>query len=117
MTKFAESDGSLEIRQNAELAVLENSKWVDNVLWAQATVGFTVVVAKLAGVTEVEWQQVKINVSSVWLVFIVLTIAHLYTSLLLIKALRKFWHCSDIQNLFEFDHRERVRWGNWVSLI
>jgi hypothetical protein len=21
------------------------------------------------------------------------------------------------KNLFEFDHRERVRWGNWVSLI
>ena len=24
---------------------------------------------------------------------------------------------SDSKNLFEFDHRERVRWGNWVSLI
>jgi hypothetical protein len=24
---------------------------------------------------------------------------------------------SDSENLFEFDHRERVRWGNWVSLI
>src|ERR1700731_1595126 len=23
---------------------------------------------------------------------------------------------SDSKNLFEFDHRERVRWGNWVSL-
>jgi SCO1/SenC family protein len=24
---------------------------------------------------------------------------------------------SDSKNLFEFDHRERVRWGNWISLI
>ena len=24
---------------------------------------------------------------------------------------------SDSKNLFEFDHWERVRWGNWVSLI
>jgi hypothetical protein len=24
---------------------------------------------------------------------------------------------SDSKNLFGFGHRERVRWGNWVSLI
>src|SRR6202011_6394586 len=29
------------------------------------------------------------------------------------RAARK----SDSKNLFEFDHRERVRWGSWVSLI
>jgi hypothetical protein len=94
MGKNAKSK-SRETQEFAELAVIENSKWVDRVLWTQAAVGLTVVIGKFMGVTEFEWQHVKFNVSTAWFVFLLLTIAHLYASLLLIKSLRRFWDCSD----------------------
>src|SRR5262249_54412788 len=84
--------------ENAELAVIENLKWVDRVLWIMAGIGLTVFLAKLMGVDEVEWQNVKVGIFKAWFVVILLTIAHLYVSIMLLKSLKRYWHYSDAQS-------------------
>lgn len=81
--------------ENAELAVVENVKWVDRVIWTTGAVAATIFALKVTGVSTFEWEQISISTSSAWLVFLILTVAHFYTALLLIRALKVYWLLSD----------------------
>jgi len=72
-------------------AVVQNSKWVDKVLMSGFFASLSIVLLKLFGGETMKWLNVKLNLSHVWIVFLLLTCAHLYTTILLIKSIKRLW--------------------------
>jgi hypothetical protein len=79
-------------------AVLENSKWLDNVLMGGFLFSIVVVLLKILGQREVEWMDVKFNLENVWIVFCLFSIAHLYTEILLIRSIRPLWDKCNVED-------------------
>jgi len=81
--------------ENAESAVIENSKWVDGVLWSMLLAATAIILLKLIGKQDFKWQDVELNTSQAWVVFSILTLAHFYAAVLLLKSIRRVWQLSD----------------------
>jgi hypothetical protein len=81
--------------ENAELAVVENSKWVDSVLWSMLLAALATILLKIFGKQEFKWMDITVDTSFAWIVFSVLTLAHFYTALLLFRSIRSVWQFSD----------------------
>jgi len=75
-------------------AVTNNSKWVDKVLWGGLILAGTIVLLKLNNKTSFEWVDIEFNTHKAWLILSLFTLAHLYTTWLLIRAIIRFWTVS-----------------------
>ncbi|TIQ09296.1 MAG: hypothetical protein E5X57_19485 [Mesorhizobium sp.] len=73
----------------SKLAIIENTKWLNGVLWAQVLIALAIVGAKILGFDTFKWNDIEITERSAWLPFAVLTGAHLYCTILLIQSLRR----------------------------
>ncbi len=82
-------------QENAELAVVENAKWIDGILWSMCLVATALILLKALGKREFKWQDITFDTSMAWIVFSILTVAHLYSALLVIRSLRRLWPLAD----------------------
>lgn len=71
-------------------APVNNAKWIDRVLWAFAILGGTIVLLKFTKKNTFSWAGVEFDMNRAWIVFIFLTVAHLYTTLLFHLSVVKF---------------------------
>lgn len=85
------SDSKQEIVDRLSEGVIENSKWVNIVLTTAITLAGAIVLLKFTGVDQFEWFDVNFATDQAWFVFILLTIAHIYTSWLLEKSTYSLW--------------------------
>ena len=69
-------------------AVIENAKWVDNVIVAGISLAGIIVLIKMFGGSEIEWQGIKLSTDFGWLFFTFFTLAHAYTSWLFNLSIR-----------------------------
>lgn len=72
-------------------AVVHNADWVNRVLVSGTGIAGVVVLLKILGHSEFEWQDVKISVQGAWLVFTLFTFAHGYAAWLLIRSTHTLW--------------------------
>ena len=75
----------------AELAVSASMKWLDTVLFTGFALVFLTLFARFCGLQKLSWNGVDVNVDKVWLIFLLLTFAHLHTTNLLLKAYNRAW--------------------------
>jgi len=71
-------------------APINNATWIDRVLWAFVILGGTIVLLKLTNKRTFSWAGVEFDTHRAWIVFIFLTLAHLYTTLLFHVSTVKF---------------------------
>ena len=83
-------------------AVVENSKWIDKVLMSGFLVSLSIVILKLFYKETIKWMDVEFKLANSWIIFLLLTVAHLYTTILLTKSIKKLW------DKFTFDDRSFV---------
>jgi hypothetical protein len=66
-------------------AVVHNADWVNRVLVSGTSIAGVVVLLKILGHSEFEWQDVKISVQGAWMVFALFSVAHGYVAWLLVR--------------------------------
>ena len=78
-------------------AVISNSKWIDNVLWSGTIAAFVIILTRVFGGNTVSIPAAgfNINLDYAWLVISLITIAHLYTTILFVKSARSLWRISE----------------------
>jgi hypothetical protein len=81
----------------AELAVTENVKWLDKVVWVFCGGAGVVLLLKIVGRTKFKMWDVELDLNQAWVVFTILTIAHLYTTVLLVRSLKDYWAVVDVE--------------------
>jgi hypothetical protein len=74
-----------------QIAAIENARWLDKVLAAGTSLAGLIVLLKLTGATEFEWNSAKLSTDSAWVVFVLFSVAHLYTAWLFIRSLNVLW--------------------------
>jgi len=79
------------------LAAKANIKWVDGVLSVGVTVFGTIVLLKFLGANQVTLKGITINTSQAWIPALIFTVAHLYSTILLVGSLRSVWNHSSAE--------------------
>jgi hypothetical protein len=72
-------------------AIVSNSNWVDKVLFGGVILGGTVVLLKLAHKPTFKWGDVEFSTDKVWIVAVLFSLAHLYTTWLFVKSIHALW--------------------------
>jgi hypothetical protein len=72
-------------------AVVNNSNWVNKVLIAGEVLAGTIILLKLTGKTTFKWGDVEINTDKAWIIFLLFSLAHVYTAWLFIKSIHELW--------------------------
>src|SRR5258708_32538438 len=88
----------MEKRDLLKVSVLYNSKWVYKVLMSGFLVSLTILILKLFNKETIKWMDIEFKLSQSWIIFLLLTLAHLYTSILLIGSIKKLWKNSTIED-------------------
>jgi hypothetical protein len=73
------------------LAVKENAKWVNTVLAVGVPLFGAIVLLKFLGATKFTWEHITIGTSQAWIAAVIFTVAHLYSTILLVRSLRVVW--------------------------
>lgn len=60
--------------------VIEDAKWVDNILTAGTALAGIIVVLKILSINTVVWNGITVSLSNAWVIFLLLAIAHIYTA-------------------------------------
>lgn len=75
-------------------AIIENIKWLDKVLWTGFSLGMIVIGLKILGYEKFEWETIEFKMEFAWIVFIILTIAHAYVTVLILQTVKELWSNS-----------------------
>lgn len=74
-------------------ALIENVKWLNTIIWTATIAVTSILILKLLGKTEFKWSGLDITISldQSWIVFVLLTVAHLYVAMLTVRSARDIW--------------------------
>jgi hypothetical protein len=95
-------------------AVINNSKWIDRVLWGLLLTQGTIILIKLAGKSTFVWGGVEFNTNKAWAILSLVTIAHLYVTVLFHTAAVKFAERSSDYERHEVFERITTSGGLFV---
>jgi hypothetical protein len=72
--------------------VVSTAEWINKILAFSLLLAVTLFIAKLLDVTEIEIAQLDVPIQFAWIAFVVLTVAHLYATLVFVtKCARLFF--------------------------
>lgn len=77
--------------EHLQTAIIENLKWVDKMLWIGFSLGMVLIGLKITGKDTFEWSSLHLKTSDSWIVFLLLTIAHAYITILLLRSINLIW--------------------------
>lgn len=77
-------------------SVAAGARWVDAVLWTGAVAVLVTLACYVTGQTEFSVLGATLSLRHGWLMFLLLTLAHLYTAALLVRGVRQFWSTASV---------------------
>ncbi len=88
---FNDVASKLQNMSPAQTAVVENSKWVDAVVFTGGAIAGASVVGKSLGVRTIDVFNSQIPVTTIWIALAALTVGHFYTAWLLNRSICILW--------------------------
>jgi hypothetical protein len=73
-------------------AVLANVAWLDRLVWSAIILSAGVLAASFAGFQELNWTNIHIRFTQAWILFVLLTIGHLYVTILTCVSISRLFH-------------------------
>ena len=83
--------------QLAADGVLENMKWIDKILGVGVSFALIVALLKILHQADVEWAGIDLPVNHAWLVFLGLSVGHVYCTWLTLRSILALWRSGDPQ--------------------
>jgi hypothetical protein len=79
-------------------AVVNNSNWVDKVLLSGIILAGMIVILKITDKAVFKWGDVELRTDKAWIVGVLFSLAHLYTTWLFVKSIHTLWKAGNQEN-------------------